>query len=73
MVLIVERAIINIICVTIVFNKAKYHICDNNEFASYLLRRPVNASYLLRRTFNASYLLRRTANASYLLRCTANA
>ena len=37
MVSIAERAIIGIICVMIVFNKAKYHIYDNNEFASYLL------------------------------------
>ena len=43
MVLIAERAIICIICVMIVFNKAKYHICDNNEFASYLLRLTTNA------------------------------
>ena len=43
MVLIAERAIIDIICVMIVYNKAKYHICDNNEFVSYLLRRTVNA------------------------------
>ena len=43
MVLIAERAIIDIICVMIVFNKVKYHICDNNEFASYLLRRTINA------------------------------
>ena len=43
MVLIAERAIIDKICVMIVFNKAKYHICDNNEFASYLLRRTANA------------------------------
>ena len=42
MVLIAERVIIGIICVKIVFNKAMYHICDNNEFASYLLRRTVN-------------------------------
>ena len=41
MVLIAERAIIDIICVMIVFNKAKYHIYDNNEFASYLLRHTV--------------------------------
>ena len=43
MVLIAERAIIDIICVMIIFNNAKYHICDNNEFTSYLLRRTVNA------------------------------
>ena len=43
MVLTAERATIGIICVMIIFTKAKWHICYNNEFASYLLRRTVNA------------------------------
>ena len=38
MVLIAEREIIGMICAMLVFNKAKYHICDNNEFASYIIQ-----------------------------------
>ena len=69
MALIGERAIIGIICVMIV---AEYHICDNNKFAYYLLRRAVNAYYLHRRAVNAYYLFRPAVNAYGRAYCFVN-
>ena len=70
MVLIAERAIIGMICLMIVFNKAKYHICDNNEFTSYLLRCTVNA-YARAYCFVNFFLFFLTYFSMYYLRSIA--